>query len=57
MVIFNYKSGANPYIAKTEKEAKRILKKYKNKIISEQQGLFCKYYTIEDTNKEVKNNG
>lgn len=55
MVIFNYKSGANPYIAKTEKETERMLKKYKNKIISQQQGLFYKYYTIDDTNEGATN--
>lgn len=55
MVIFNYKSGANPYISKTEKETKRMLKKYKNKIISQQQGLFYKYYTIDDTNERATN--
>lgn len=31
-VIFKYKSGGNPYIAKTEKEKQRILKKYKNNV-------------------------
>lgn len=29
---FEYKSGANPYIAKTEKERDRLLRKYKNRV-------------------------
>lgn len=29
---FEYKSGANPYIAKTEKERDRLLRKYKDKV-------------------------
>ena len=29
---FKYENGSNPYIAKTEKEAKRIINKYKNRI-------------------------
>lgn len=31
-IIIKYKSGANPYIVKTEKEFKRIIKKYKDNI-------------------------
>ena len=49
MVIFNYKSGSNPYVAKTREEVRRMLKKYDGRIVSEQQGQFYKYYTIEDT--------
>ena len=32
-ILFKYEDGSNPYIAKTEKEAKRIINKYKNRII------------------------
>ena len=31
--LFRFENGSNPYITKTEKEFKRIMKKYKNKII------------------------
>lgn len=31
-IIIKYKSGANPYIVKTEKEFKRIMRKYKDNI-------------------------
>lgn len=48
MTIFNFKSGANPYIAKTEKEKKRILKKYNNCEITKRRGLFMDIYTIND---------
>jgi len=51
MTIFNFKSGSNPYIAKTEKEKERILKKYKNYKISKTKGLFAYIYTIDDTKK------
>lgn len=51
MTIFNFKSGSNPYIAKTEKEKERILKKYKNYEISKTKGLFAYIYTIDDTKK------
>ena len=30
--LFKFKSNSNPYIAKTEKEYKAIMKKYKGKI-------------------------
>lgn len=42
---FTYKSGANPYIAKTDKEAKRILNKYKGKVKETKKG----FYEIDDT--------
>jgi hypothetical protein len=41
---FEYKSGANPYIAMTDKETKRILKKYKGKITEIKPG----FYVIDD---------
>ena len=31
-ILFKYEDGSNPYIAKTEKEAKRMMDKYKNRI-------------------------
>lgn len=34
-IIFEYKSGSNPYIAKTEKEKNRILNKYKNNVVEQ----------------------
>jgi hypothetical protein len=51
MTIFNFKSGANPYITKTEKEKNRILTKYKNCEITKQKGLFAYIYTINDIKK------
>lgn len=51
MTIFNFKSGSNPYIAKTEKEKERILKKYKNYEITKVKGLFAYIYTINDIKK------
>lgn len=42
---FLYKSGTNPYITKTEKETKRILKKYKGKI----EQIKTNIYLIDDT--------
>lgn len=30
--LFKFEDGSNPYIAKTEKEAKRIINKYINRI-------------------------
>jgi hypothetical protein len=41
---FEYKSGANPYIAMTDKETKRILKKYEGKITEIKPG----FYLIDD---------
>lgn len=48
MVIFNYKDGSNPYIAKTEKEKNKILNKYKNYEITKTRGLFMDIYTINN---------
>lgn len=45
---FEYKSGANPYIAKTEKERDRILRKYKNKVTKKDD----KSFVIDDTEKD-----
>lgn len=45
-IHFQYKSGANPYIAKNQKEAKRIIKKYgKDKIKELRKG----FYEIDDS--------
>ena len=41
---FEYKSGGNPYIAKTEKEKQRILNKYKGKVKETKKG----FYEIDD---------
>ena len=38
--LFKYENGGNPYIAKTEKEKNRILKKYGNRAIKENDDLF-----------------
>lgn len=45
---FEYKSGANPYIAKTEKERDRILRKYKNKVTKKDD----KSFVIDDIEKD-----
>lgn len=42
---FTYKSGANPYIAKTDDEAKKVLNKYKGKVKQVKDGE----YEIDDT--------
>lgn len=44
---FSFKSGANPYIAKTEKEANRIIKKYGKKNVKEMKPGF---YEVDDKN-------
>lgn len=43
-IIIKYKSGANPYIVKTEKEFKRIMRKYKNNIQHEHD----EFYVVND---------
>ena len=45
---FTYKSGANPYIAKTDKETQRILNKYKGKVKETKKG----FYEIDDTKED-----
>lgn len=50
-VLFKYENGGNPYIAKTEKEMKRILKKYQGRI-EKKEG----YYFIKEEQKD-KNAG
>ena len=53
---FNFESGANPYIAKTEAERDRIIRKYKRKNIAvrsvsscrREDGFSVKAYTIHD---------
>lgn len=46
-IMFKYESGANPYIAFNEKEAKRIKRKYKDKVIKIKEGI----YLIKDINE------
>ena len=41
---FKYKSGANPYIAKTEKEVQRLLKKYEGRV----EKINPKLYIVDD---------
>ena len=38
--LFRYEDGGNPYIAKTEKEKNRILKKYGNRAIKQEDDLY-----------------
>lgn len=47
---FSFKSGSNPYIAKTEKEKEKILKKYKNKV----KELKPNFYEINDLDNSLK---
>lgn len=42
--IFEFTSGSNPYIAKTDKEVKRLLRKYKNKV----KKINDTHYEIDD---------
>lgn len=53
-VQFSFKSGANPYIAKTEKEANRIIKKYGKKNIKKIKDGF---FEIDDVKKECLKEG
>lgn len=46
---FRFKSGANPYIAKTEKEANRIIRKYGKKNIKKIKDGF---FEVDDVKKE-----
>lgn len=50
---FSYTSGGNPYIAKTEKERDRIIKKHENagEVVTEIQTGF---YTIDDSPAEIR---
>lgn len=43
-IIIKYKSGANPYIVKTEKEFKRIMRKYKDNIKQASEN----FYVVND---------
>lgn len=53
--VFEYESGANPYIAFNEKEARRVIRKWKKKGASvkhiETDALFTRWYLVCD--KEV----
>ena len=51
---FNYKSGANPYIATTTKTKNKILRKYKNKIEKVKNDLNIDFYIIDDLKEEIK---
>lgn len=50
--LFKYENGSNPYIAKTEEEKKKILIKYKNKIVK----IDSDYFLIKEDAKN-KNTG
>lgn len=47
---FIYTSGANPYIAKTDKEKNRMLKKYKNKVIQVGEST----YVVDDKTRTTE---
>lgn len=46
--IFEYESGANPYIAKSEKERDRILRKYRDRVKDEGDNTYFVYDREED---------
>lgn len=46
-VLFKYEDKSNPYIAKTDKEVKRIMNKYKGRI----EKIDDDVYYIKDTKK------
>lgn len=50
--LFKYEDGSNPYIAMTEKEAKRIINKYKNRIEKKAED----FYYIKEEKKEIDKN-
>ena len=43
--LFKYENGGNPYIAMSEKETKRILRKYWKRAIKKATGF---YYIMEE---------
>ena len=43
--LFKYENGGNPYIAMSEKETKRILRKYGKRAIKKATGF---YYIMEE---------
>ena len=51
---FEYESGANPYIAKTEKERDRILKKYNGKVDDLGDGSFLIHDSAEKDNFAIE---
>lgn len=48
-ILFKFADGSNPYVAKTEKEAKKIIKKYKNRI----KKLDDNFYWIKEERKPL----
>lgn len=46
--VFEYESGANPYIAKSEKERDRILRKYRDRVKDEGDNTYFVYDREED---------
>ena len=48
-ILFKYENGSNPYIAKTEKEAKKIISKYKNRI----EKISNNFYYIKKENQTI----
>lgn len=49
-ILFRFENGSNPYIAKTEAEAKRIINKYKNNV----KKISNNYYYITEQKKDIK---
>ena len=50
--LFKYENGSNPYIAMSEKETKRILKKYGKKAIKKADDF---YYILEEKQETMQN--
>jgi hypothetical protein len=50
--LFKYENGSNPYVAMTEKEAKKIINKYKNRIEKKAENFY--YIKEQKTDKKIK---
>ena len=51
---FEFKSGSNPYIAKSEEEGKKVIRRLKRKgysVVQEEVHVLHKFYTVDDTAK------
>ena len=50
--LFKYENESNPYIAMSEKETKRMLRKYGKRAIKKADGF---YYIIEEKQETMQN--
>lgn len=50
--LFKYENGGNPYVAMSEKETKRILRKYGKRAIKKADDF---YYIMEEKQETIQN--